>query len=273
MPMDSLSTTFAALADPTRRAILARLASGPATVKELSAPFAMSGPAVSKHLRVLENAGLVTRGREAQWRPRRLDAAPLKEVTEWAEQYRRFWDASFARLDAYLEHLKGRRRTMATLNEVGVTTFTTPSDREVRAVRVANAPRSLVWEMWTNPEHVAHWLLGPDGWTMPVCEIDLRPGGAWHFVWRRADGTEMGMRGEYREVVPPERLVRTECWGGDWPEVLATLVLAEKDGRTTMTVTILYPSKEARDAALATGMKDGWSTSYDRLDEYLRTVE
>jgi DNA-binding transcriptional ArsR family regulator len=98
--------TFAALADPTRRAILARLADGPATVKELTAPFAMSGPAVSKHLRVLEHAGLITRGREAQYRPRRLEAAPIKEVAEWAENYRRFWDASFTRLDEYLKQLK-----------------------------------------------------------------------------------------------------------------------------------------------------------------------
>ena len=110
MPLDPLSTTFAALADPTRRAILARLASGAATVKELSAPFPMSGPAVSKHLRVLERAGLVARGREAQWRPRRLEAAPLKEVAEWAETYRRFWDASYARLDEYLHHLKGKEK-------------------------------------------------------------------------------------------------------------------------------------------------------------------
>ncbi len=110
MATDSLSTTFAALADPTRRAILARLAAGPATVKELSAPFAMSGPAVSKHLRVLEHAGLITRGREAQWRPRRLEAAPLKEVVEWAEGYRRFWDESFERLDEYVQHLKERER-------------------------------------------------------------------------------------------------------------------------------------------------------------------
>src|ERR671910_1836015 len=106
MAIDSLSTTFAALADPTRRAILARLAAGPATVKELAAPFAMSGPAVSKHLRVLENAGLVASGREAQRRPRRLEAAPLKEVAEWAEGYRRFWEASYDRLDEYLRHLK-----------------------------------------------------------------------------------------------------------------------------------------------------------------------
>lgn len=110
MATDALSTTFAALADPTRRAILARLASGAATVKELSAPFAMSGPAVSKHLRVLERAGLVGRGREAQWRPRRLEAAPLKEVAEWADGYRRFWDASYARLDAYLHQMKEQER-------------------------------------------------------------------------------------------------------------------------------------------------------------------
>src|SRR5437763_9341558 len=98
MDPDPLSTTFAALADPTRRAILARLAAGPATVKELSAPFEMSGPAISKHLRVLERAGLIARGREAQWRPCRIEARPLKEVTEWAENYRRFWDESYARL-------------------------------------------------------------------------------------------------------------------------------------------------------------------------------
>ena len=108
MATDPLSTTFAALADPTRRAILARLTEGPATVKELSAPFAISGPAVSKHLRVLERAGLVARGREAQRRPRRLEAAPLKEVAEWADDYRRFWDASYERLDDYLQQLRAR---------------------------------------------------------------------------------------------------------------------------------------------------------------------
>jgi DNA-binding transcriptional ArsR family regulator len=108
--MDTLSITFAALADPTRRAILDRLAAGAATVKELSAPFTISGPAISKHLRVLERAGLIIRGRDAQWRPCRLEAAPLKEVAEWAETYRRFWDESYQRLDAYLEQLKAREK-------------------------------------------------------------------------------------------------------------------------------------------------------------------
>ena len=100
---DRLSMTFSALADPTRRAILARLAQGEASVKELSAPFAMSGPAISKHLRVLEHAGLISRGRTAQWRPCRLEAGPLQEVAAFAEVYRRFWDESYARLDAYLQ--------------------------------------------------------------------------------------------------------------------------------------------------------------------------
>jgi uncharacterized protein YndB with AHSA1/START domain len=161
---------------------------------------------------------------------------------------------------------------MATQSKAGMTTFTTPSDRELVATRVFAAPRRLVWEAWTSPKHVPHWMIGPGGWTMPVCEIDLRPGGEWHFVWRDADGKDMEMRGVYREIVAPERLVNTESWGGDWPETLNTLVLTEQGGTTTTVCTVLYPSKEARDAALGTGMKDGWSASYDHLDEHLRTM-
>jgi uncharacterized protein YndB with AHSA1/START domain len=149
------------------------------------------------------------------------------------------------------------------------TVVATPSDREIVVTRVVAAPRRLVFDAYTIPEHVRRWMLGPEGWTMPVCKIDLRPGGTWHFVWRRADGTEMAMRGEYREVVPPERLVSTEAWGGDWPETINTLLLSEKDGKTTITQRMLYPSKEARDAALQTGMQDGMSESFDRLAEYL----
>ncbi len=110
MAADTLSVTLSALADPTRRAILERLAEGAATVKELSAPFKISGPAISKHLRVLERAGLIARGREAQWRPCRLEAAPLQEVAEWADGYRRFWEGSYQRLDQYLEYLQREER-------------------------------------------------------------------------------------------------------------------------------------------------------------------
>lgn len=110
MSPDHLSTTFAALADPTRRAILARLASGEASVTELAEPFEMSMPAISKHLKVLEHAGLVARGREAQWRPCRLEAGPLKDIAGWVEHYRGFWEQSLDRLDDYLRELKSKER-------------------------------------------------------------------------------------------------------------------------------------------------------------------
>jgi DNA-binding transcriptional ArsR family regulator len=110
MSPDRLSTTFSALADPTRRAILARLISGEASVTELAEPFAMSLPAVSKHLKVLEHAGLITRGREAQWRPCRLEAGPLKDAADWLEHYRRFWEQSFDRLEDYLGELQGKEK-------------------------------------------------------------------------------------------------------------------------------------------------------------------
>ena len=108
MAADPLSSTFAALADPTRRAILARLVSGETSVTELAEPFEMSLPAISKHLKVLERAGLIARGREAQWRPCRIEAKPLKDVADWVEGYRRFWEESFDRLDEYLRDLKAR---------------------------------------------------------------------------------------------------------------------------------------------------------------------
>jgi DNA-binding transcriptional ArsR family regulator len=113
MSSDRLSVTFAALADPTRRAILARLALGETTVSELARPFKMSGPAVSKHLKVLERAGLIARGREAQWRPCRLEAAPMKDAVDWLEGYRRFWEQSFDRLDEYLTELQTKEKRRA----------------------------------------------------------------------------------------------------------------------------------------------------------------
>ena len=117
MDSDRLSTTFAALADPTRRAILARLVNGEASVTDLAEPFAMSMPAVSRHLKVLEHAGLIARGREAQWRPCRLEAAPLRDIADWVEHYRRFWEESSDRLDEYLHELQAARSKLATKKE------------------------------------------------------------------------------------------------------------------------------------------------------------
>jgi uncharacterized protein YndB with AHSA1/START domain len=154
----------------------------------------------------------------------------------------------------------------------GVTTYATPTDQEVVITRVVEAPRHLVWQAWTDPRHIPQWMLGPEGWTMPICEIDLRPGGAWRYVWRRDDGSEMSMGGVVREVHPPERLVTTERWGPEWPETVNTMVLTESDGHTTIMLTIAYPSQEARDAALQTGMKEGMELSFARLDEALRAM-
>jgi uncharacterized protein YndB with AHSA1/START domain len=149
------------------------------------------------------------------------------------------------------------------------TTLTTLSDEEISISRVLDAPRPLVFAAHTEPDYVSQWLLGPEHWTMPVCEIDLRPGGSWHYVWRYQDGTEMEMRGDFREVEAPERIVHTERWGDEWPETLHTVLFAEQDGKTTVTRIVRYPSREDRDAALATGMMSGVERSFELLDALL----
>jgi len=151
---------------------------------------------------------------------------------------------------------------------------TTPTEREIVMTRVFDAPHRLVFEALTKPELFKRWLLGPPGWSLPVCEIDLKVGGACRFVWRGPDGTDMGMRGAYREIVPPERIVHTELFDEDWTggETLVTTVLVEDGGKTTLTMTVLYSSREARDAALSTGMEQGVAASYDRLAELLASI-
>jgi uncharacterized protein YndB with AHSA1/START domain len=148
---------------------------------------------------------------------------------------------------------------------------TTPSDREIAMTCVFDAPRHLVFRALTTPELVQKWLLGPPGWTMPVCEMDLRVGGAYRFLWRGADGAEMGTRGVFREIAPPERFVATEQFDKPWypGEALVTYLLVEQGGKTTLTLTVLYASREARDGVLKSGMERGVATSYDRLADLL----
>jgi uncharacterized protein YndB with AHSA1/START domain len=162
------------------------------------------------------------------------------------------------------------------MNLKGSLQVTTPTDREIVITRVFDAPRRLVFDAMTQPELLQRWLTGPPGWSMTVCENDLRVSGAFRHVWRGPDGKEMAMRGVYREVVPPERVVRTETFefGCDAQsgEQLGTLVLTEQGGKTTLTLTLLYPSKEARDAAIASGMERGLAAGYDRVAELLAGV-
>jgi uncharacterized protein YndB with AHSA1/START domain len=148
----------------------------------------------------------------------------------------------------------------------------TPNDFDVVCTRSFDAPRTLVFDCHTRPELVRRWLLGPPGWSMPVCEINLRVGGRFRYVWRNvSSGKEFGFDGTYREIAAPERIVHTESanWQTDGAEALVTTVFAEASGRTTMTLTISYPSRAIRDAALATGMTGGMAQSYDRLDSVL----
>ena len=150
--------------------------------------------------------------------------------------------------------------------------LTTRGDREIVITRAFDAPRKLVFDAFTKPELVKQWLLGPDGWSMPVCEIDLKVGGKYRYVWRRdKDGTEMGMGGVYREIVAPKRIVATEKFDQSWypGEAVGTFVLIEQGGKTTFTETILYESREAREGVLKSGMEKGVVASYDRLAKLL----
>jgi uncharacterized protein YndB with AHSA1/START domain len=150
--------------------------------------------------------------------------------------------------------------------------LTTQGDREIVMTREFNAPRRLVFDAFTKPELVKQWLLGPPGWSMPVCEINLKVGGSYRYVWRQdSDGSEMGMGGVFREIVPQERVVCTEVFDKAWypGEAVGTLVLSEHGGITTITQTVLYQSREALDGILKSGMEKGVAASYDRLAELL----
>lgn len=152
---------------------------------------------------------------------------------------------------------------------------TMPGDRDIVMTRVFDAPRQIVFDAFTKPELIRKWLLGPDGWSMPVCNVDLRAGGTFHYVWRNdSDGKEFGINGEYREVAKPDRIVHAErfdeaMYPGD---ALITTAFVEQKGATTMTMTQLYDSREIRDAAIESGMETGVAASFDRLDDIVQTA-
>ena len=154
----------------------------------------------------------------------------------------------------------------------GALTLTTPGEREIVMTRAFDAPRRLVFEAFTTPALLQRWLLGPDGWSLVVCEIDLKVGGQYRYVWRHdRDGTSMGMGGVYKEIAAPERIVSTELFDEAWyaGEAVGAVVFVERGGRTTMTQTMTYASREARDAVIKSGMERGVAASFDRLARLL----
>lgn len=155
------------------------------------------------------------------------------------------------------------------MNTLSVTAF---GDREIHFSRSFDAPRQLVFNAITQPALLLRWFVGPPGWTLTVCQVDLRVGGAYRYVWRQADGTEMGMGGVFLEVTPPERIVQTEKFDMFPTESLGTLTLTEHAGRTTLHITMVYATPDVRDAMLRTPMEQGMSAGYLRLDQLLATL-
>jgi len=242
---EALDITFAALSDPTRRAILARLAIGEASVNELAEPFNLSQPAISKHLKVLERAGLIEKGRDAQRRPRRLVAKPIEEAAAWLQGYR----------------------------NPGTLQLTKPSDCEFQIKRMFAAPRERVFAAFTQPALIRRWFFGKPGGTLAVCEVPLKPGDALRYVWRDPDGSEMGMSGVCLEIEAPERIVATEKWDQPWYPGAATgtITFTEEGGVTTLTQTLRYESQAARDMVLGTMVEHAMALGYDRLAELLKS--
>ena len=160
------------------------------------------------------------------------------------------------------------------MNKTETLQVTTPSDREIAMTRTFDAPRKLVFDAFTKPELIKRWLGVRGGWTMAVCEVDLRVGGKYRYVWRGPKGQDMGLGGVFREIVKPERIVATEAFDEPWypGEAIDTTTFVERGGKTTVTTTVLAPSKEVRDNVLKSGMTRGVAESYDQLDEVLASA-
>jgi uncharacterized protein YndB with AHSA1/START domain len=154
----------------------------------------------------------------------------------------------------------------------GATELSAPADREIVVTRLFDAPRELVFEAHARPEHLRAWMRGADGWRMPVCELDFRPGGGWLLGWRGPDGELRVMSGEFQEIAAPERIVVAESCRGGWPATLTSISFADEDGATALTARILYPSRAARDAALTARMRREASAAHDRLAALLPAI-
>jgi uncharacterized protein YndB with AHSA1/START domain/DNA-binding transcriptional ArsR family regulator len=258
--VEGFDVVFAALSDPTRRAIVRRLADGEATVLELAEPFSISLPAISRHLKVLEQAGLITRSRDGQRRPCRLRPEPLVEIAAWADHTHAAW----------APHPTLIGEAMST-----TPTITDPTtwslDREVVLVRVLDASPDAVFTAWTDPDAFCQWF-GPDGFACTVHEMDVRPGGRARFDMTSADGTPYTNRFDYLEVVPDERLVMDH--GSDVDDDPARFRVtvtfdAQSDGKTVLTLRQLHPSVERRQEVIGFGAVELGLQTLQKLARHL----
>ena len=273
LPADDLSRVFAALADPTRRDMVARLTNADATVGELAAPYEVTVQAVSKHLRVLEDAGLISRTRRAQQRPAHLEADVLDLMTKWIERYRRQAEQRYVRLDTVLAEIEPTPP-----RRVGMTAAT-PHDTEIvvddtvptiRATREFDHPVANVFRAHTDSRLFARWI-GPHGFTTAIDDWDCRTGGNWSYTQIDTGGERYGFYGSFHEIRPDALIVQTFTFA-ELPDVvvLDRVTFTELDGgRTRVTTLSLTDSFENRDTMIASGMETGVREGYAKLDELL----
>ena len=225
---------FNAVAEPRRRQILDVLAGGERPVNDLVSALGLAQPQVSKHLRVLREVGAVDVRDEGRQRLYRLNGHALKPIHDWVKAYERSWSERFDELDVVLEELKQKEQGDGGMTTSGTATVTLPTDEQILITREFDAPKHLVYKAWTTPELVRRWWSARRG-EVTIAEIDLRVGGTWRYVMVTDDGFEVGFHGEYREIVPDERIVCTEVYEGmPDAEALNTLTFTETDGRTTL---------------------------------------
>ncbi len=262
---------FSALSDPTRRQIIEMLAShGPLSATEIYAKFPASPPAISQHLKVLREAQLVQVEKRAQQRLYQLNPMAVLELEGWARHLAQLWSRRFDALDQVLQVEK---KKVLTDRIERISDMENQKIKELTLTRIFDAPRELVFKAWTDAELMARWF-GPHWFSIPVCELDVRPGGALRIHMRGPDGVDYPMTGVFHEVVPPERLVFTstavEDAQGDFQlEVLNTVTLADLGGKTELTYhAVVVKATPAAEGALS-GMEAGWSQSLEKLAEAL----
>jgi uncharacterized protein YndB with AHSA1/START domain len=251
-----LDATFRALADPTRRAILERLAGGDRTISELAARFDMTLPAVSKHVRVLERAGLAVIRREGRARRCTLVASPMREAALWIAQYRAYWDERLDRLASYLED------TLREEEEARMAGADARPAFRLEIRRTYEASRERVYRAWTEVEALKRWHAPADA-VVALAEADVRVGGQWRIHMQGEDGNEHRVSGEYREIEPPRRLVFTWQWDHHRPDyvMVVTVDLHERGGQTELVLTHEgFRSEEDR-----TGHAQGWDALLTKL--------
>lgn len=261
-----LDQVFGALADPTRRAILARLAAGEATVNELVALSNFSQPTISNHLKVLERAGLVSRGRNAQFRPVRLNPVPLAGAAHWLGNYREFWEASLDQLDAYVSDLQAREDQLTSK----ASRIEPVAERELVIRRVFDAPARLLFEAYSKPEHLTRWF-GPPGWTLTLCEMDFQTGGRLRLAMTGLDGIQgPAFDGEYLDIVPNQKITYAGAFETPDAETMTvTITFNEQVGQTTVTIHTVFASVAMKNEHLGMGYAEGLAAGLDQLADII----